>query len=652
MSGRQPVKVTYSNKKRRAQGASMMRSSPLEVLPPDKDDLTPTEMTRRMLKRSRRAALAEQVVDKNIDDDGRVAKRIKHAEERVVNVTTKPSAISLDMPLPPDDLRFETPFRASRHIHGSAAAKPVVPDHFLQFLCPDARSIAPALRTSKKIAPTPKLSRHPSIVVWAQLQVFPPQSNKGKARSLHASRTSLHRKSRFLSGVSKENTRQISRKDSTISLDDNRKNPPDRPTISQRYPETSYMRSQVPQQDWFAPTKALPRPFDGCDGIASPHGSVQSSTSFFNAVPQFCSTPVVSRPQNRVGMPAPIDTNGPPAFLGQNNSIIHANDVYIDIADDVLPNRRQTLHLSGNSIFSSSGEFTIEPIPFGSIPATNTTATAVETNMVSSCTGQDALVASDKAADGPSKVGASQTRRKPARPFIGEYVISLPTFVSSPVGTAATNGPIVVPPAPSVPKKFVGTQAFTFHGTSSPAPEAGRRSPDVVRSFHTTRPTPPASAPRIRSSNPSSSAAADLAQEMQSLDIGGDAGTHSNGGAPPTKKPSPRYKPTSNSAPGCAKTDLSLPAAVPPPKSRLFSGPALPSREVMSTAVVDHPTIDSTSDSDDELLLIGPWVKDLTYLGVPAPAHVREVEADELNVVGLWRDEEWGSSRRLRKRDG
>jgi hypothetical protein len=67
----------------------------------------------------------------------------------------------------------------------------------------------------------------------------------------------------------------------------------------------------------------------------------------------------------------------------------------------------------------------------------------------------------------------------------------------------------------------------------------------------------------------------------------------------------------------------------------------------MRTPVIELPVVGSESESDDELLLKGPWIEDLVYLGLPVPTRVREAEADEINLGGLWHGEEWGPPRRL-----
>ncbi|KIK97345.1 hypothetical protein PAXRUDRAFT_24681 [Paxillus rubicundulus Ve08.2h10] len=675
MFGRQPVKITYTHKRKRLHGSSRMQSSPLDILPPDKGDLTHSEMTRRMLKRSRRAALIEQVQGRNIDHDltrERLVKRFKHADERTVNGEL--IAESLNMSLPQHDLSLQTPFPASEYIHESAVAKPLIPEQ----LSPvpvgkriNSRTSSRNLKengTHSQTLASPFHSRPGSAASSPRRQ--------GRERSLRASRSSLHAKSRTLSATFKENPRRISRKDSTVSLNDNKMHSRG-PAKHQRYPSTpstSYMRSQFAQQDWLAPPKAISRTFDEYNGGLSPHGSVHSITSFLHDGPQSCSTPAVSRPRRLASMQAPTSANEPHAPLAQRADLPHSNATDIEMIDD-----RQTVHISRNSIFPSSGEFTI-----GLVPATNTGATPMDADSLLSSTGKNLPVtrASDQAANRPPEINVPQPGRNLARTFPGEYFIPLPSSGSPPVSAAKADGTIIVP---NRPKVAVGKHALALPTASSPAPEGAFID---AHSFHPAFETltPPASPYRTRGSLPPSSPAGDLAQEMRSLGLGGDMGTRSDREAPQVlsgaiqtrshsldspasivaatsaKKTLPTHKPARNRAgtirasdyakPGPSSTTAavaSLPGArrtrsgtVVGPNSKLAKDPALASRVAMRTPAAELPVVGFDSESDDELLLKGPWIEDLVYLGLPVPTHMGEAEADEMNLGGLWHGEEWG----------
>ncbi|KIJ65211.1 hypothetical protein HYDPIDRAFT_39835 [Hydnomerulius pinastri MD-312] len=709
MLRRQPVKVTYTHKRRRAQGVHRLQSSPLELLPPEKDDITRSEMTRRMLKRSRRAALTEQTEDKNIEQNllkERIAKRIKHTEDHAM--VAEPTALSLDASIRDVDLSFQTPFPESEYMHESSITKPLVPEQLSPV--PIAKRILSRRTSSRNLKENTVQSQTLASPFHSRPgSVASSPKDRGRGRSSRASRISLRAKSRTLSGAFKENVRKenarrrLSRKDSTVSLNDGSEHSSVRPPMHQRYPSSpsaSYMPSQIALQDWFAPPKTLSRPFHNYDRVPSPHESVRSTSSFFSSVPQFCSTPVISRPQGGMGPPSPTHEDTSPLSFARNEDYACSDYVDVDMADNVLPDHRQAIHISGNSIFSSSGEFTIGPTP-----ASKVAAPANEVHSTLGPNGRDVSEAQvlHHAADHQNDVEALHAGRNLARAFIGEYMIQLPA--SSPALVTTSNAPTVAHlVVPRARKVAIGKQALLLPGTSSPWPDFGATASN--RSFYTAKDfgtlTPPVSPARSRSSEAPLSPGADLIREMSSLDICGDAGTRSDGEAPrdtpttplqirshsldnpasitttaTTKKSSSKRKPARNRAgtirasdymqpiPSTSTTTLastilgpggSRPGArrtrsgtVVGPNSKLAKGPELPTRVAIHIPIVELPFFGSESESDDELLLKGPWLEDLEYLGLPVPARIRNVSPDELNI-GLRHGEEWGPPRRLRRR--
>jgi hypothetical protein len=538
------VRVTYAHKRRRVQNASKkLLSSPLEVLPPDMDDLTRTQMAHRMLKRSRRVALAEQLEDKNVDHiREHLAKRIKRTQERVSNL--EPAGVPIDMP-PQDDFTFQTPFPSPQSAHESAVA-PLVPEQLSPV--PVAKRLLS--RTSSRNL---KENSARSQVLASPFSSRPGSAasspkHKGRERpSRQVSRISLHAKSRTISGVFKENTRRVSRKDSTVLLKDTNRAPSARHIKPQSYPSspsTSYMRSQFAQEDWIAPSKALSRAFDDYDEIPSPVESVHSNASFYIDQPQSCSTPAISR---RRKMPDMRGRQTRPNYLASfslRNDSTEAGGLDIEMIDGTLPSRRQTIHFSGNSIFSSSDEFTV-----GSLSMPNG-GTIVGRNNI---TGRDEALA--RFARQISAVAdRSQAGHSLAGSFVAEYVIPLPDLDYSRASTAATK----MLGAEGVPKLSVGERPFGLPGTSparglpnsdySPASTAATKmlaegvpklsvgerpfglpgtSPARGESLiiRTSRNpgtlTPPASPPNATPSCPPSSPASDLALGFQSMDIRG-----------------------------------------------------------------------------------------------------------------------------------
>jgi len=459
MLGRQSIRVTYSHKRRRVQNPSKkLLSSPLEVLPPDMDDLTRTQMARRMLKRSRRVALSEQLEDKNVEHiREHLAKRIKRTQERVSNVET--TEVAFDMSSQ-DDFTFQTPFSSSQSVHESAVENPPVPEQFSPV--PAAKRIMSRTSsrnlkensTHSQILASPFSSRPGSAAPS-------PRKHKGKERSSRrVSRISLHAKSRTLSGVFKENTRQVLRKDSTVSLKDMDRGPSPRHIKHRRYPSspsTSYMRSQFAHEDWIAPPKVLPRTFGGYSEIPSPSGSVHSNSSFYIDQPQSCSTPAISRlgklPDSHGRQ---TRTENSLASFALRKGSTEASSLDVAMMDGTRHPRRQTIHLSGNSIFSSSDEFTI-----GSLPAAPNGGMITERNNVAGRDEASALAVRQVSAHREA-VDRSQAGYSLAGSFVAEYDIPLSDSDRSPASTAATKmfGPR------GVHKSSVGEQPFGLPGTS------------------------------------------------------------------------------------------------------------------------------------------------------------------------------------------
>lgn len=86
------------------------------------------------------------------------------------------------------------------------------------------------------------------------------------------------------------------------------------------------------------------------------------------------------------------------------------------------------------------------------------------------------------------------------------------------------------------------------------------------------------------------------------------------------------------------------------PDSKLAArGARLSTQVAAKGAPVTRPAVvqsGSESESDDELLLKDFWTEGLEYLGVPVPWGRKDVEADELNLGGIWDDSGSGLSRR------
>ncbi|KAG8215061.1 hypothetical protein J3R82DRAFT_8482 [Butyriboletus roseoflavus] len=485
MLGQQSVRVTYAQKRRRRiQDASKkLLSSPLEVLPPEMDDLTRTQMARRMLKRSRRIALAEQLEDKNVEHiREHLAKRIKRTQERVSNV--EPTGVPLDMN-PQDDITFQTPFTSSQSVHESAVTEPLVPEQLSPVPAVKRVMSRTSSRNLKENTVRVQLLRLPNIKTGVdppvEFCVAPSIQNPVPFQEFY-----------------KENTRWLSRKGSTMSLKDTDRKLPARHTKHQRYsssPSTPYMRSQFTQEDWIAPPKAISRTFYDEEEIPSSGGPVHGNASFYADRPQSCSTPAISRVRK---LP---DLHGCQTRTGNHlaSSSLHkdsteAGNLDVEMLYGIVSPRRQTIHLSGNSIFSSSDEFTI-----GSLPTMNN---GTSWDKLPAHISRQAAIVAERTQAGHTLAGS----------FIAEYDIPLSDLAYSPASTAATK----ILGLEGVPKLSVGVQPFGLPGTS---PACGKSL--IIRTYRNPGTlTPPSSPPKTTASCPSSPAS-DLVPGFQSMDIRG-----------------------------------------------------------------------------------------------------------------------------------
>ncbi|KAG1738900.1 uncharacterized protein EDB91DRAFT_440849 [Suillus paluster] len=266
---RQPVKITYAHKRGRAKAAPKFMSSPLEDLSPDRDDITRSEMSRRMLKRSR--GVAHQDEDR-ARPKGRAVKRVRQ--------TVEPDALEVEA----DMSTFQTPFPSAEYVHPLSVTRPLVQEELSPV--PSAKRIFS--RTSSRNLK----ENSTSLPLASPFHSRPSSPHPGSISKVKArpSRVPLHLKSRTLSGAFQKNDnaytrRKLSHKDSTASLNDKklsrkgstmslndtrliRKNSTlslnkiarNSPSSHQRRPlspDPSYMLSHIAQQDWISPSKAL-----------------------------------------------------------------------------------------------------------------------------------------------------------------------------------------------------------------------------------------------------------------------------------------------------------------------------------------------------------------------------------------------------------
>jgi hypothetical protein len=180
------------------------------------------------------------------------------------------------------------------------------------------------------------------------------------------------------------------------------------PMIRNRYP-SSHTLTQIPKQDWLVPPRALTRTRtpDDIDMHTPPDfhviiaGSKFGNSSFLADLPMAFSTPLPTKNfnlasdngvyasgdgldlyasvRNGLSSPSIVDELHPhaPGF-----ELVHGNNG--DLDDVVMGDApssskpRRALHISGNSIISSSGDFTMGPV--GISATSSTTATAALKN--------------------------------------------------------------------------------------------------------------------------------------------------------------------------------------------------------------------------------------------------------------------------------
>ncbi|KAH7910298.1 hypothetical protein BJ138DRAFT_127873 [Hygrophoropsis aurantiaca] len=518
MALRQSVKITYAHKRARTQANNHITSSPLEPLASDHDDITRSEMSRRMLKRSRRAAYPE-FDDGDIIERKRVSERLrkKPKKSEALCQVSDPNAMTTSDLLPPDALTFQTPFPSSDYINPLNITRPLIPEQ----LSPVPLSRSRLSRTSSRnLKENGRRSRFLESPFHSRPgSAAPSPQNKGRPRKNQ--NASLHTKSRTLSrGFEENRSKRSSRPDSYASCHNSTKNSPNKLSMHQRRPSNptpSYMLEHITQQEWMIPPKALIRP--SAARVTPPYLSPipTQNSSFLSDHPQFYSTPLQCRAGSRTGLVPPDDS---PIYKPLAQVMDHPNlDERFDVEmDDVTePHARQTIHIHGNSIISSSGEFTLGP-----------TAT---TEFV----GIESPNGSDTHLSGVSPVHEPTERyplRRLARVAVGDYNIRLASMTCSPSPGSATQNLCQVAPrvackkeAKNVQKVFVGVVPLNLpHAATSPS----LMDADIASDFcydsqscaskSLTPNTPPQSP--VRDIGPSSPANS-LIQEMQSLGLRG-----------------------------------------------------------------------------------------------------------------------------------
>ncbi|KAI0048747.1 hypothetical protein FA95DRAFT_1678089 [Auriscalpium vulgare] len=340
--------TTYASRKIRHcafQGAS---SSPLQDI--DREDITISEMSRRMKKRARQAPGRAAHLDS--DDANRKAKKLKPTPN-------SSSGLGLDSTLPTlptlmsneylislndgtDTFSYQTPFNQS----------PKSASHSVIGSVMDRMSPVPTGRRSLSRTSSRNLKENSNLL---QSLASPFHS---RSASKTGSPTKKNKKGKKPPFYMKTRTRSdaeppVERDELLVSA--SAAESPRHKSLLHHCRRTSgsstaYMLQQVSDEDWFRPAKALSRsPFT--DDYVPPDTPLPdwsfSTEAFFGNVPRETSTPQ-KRAAARSDEGTPSAPNTPERTL---------KDATVAEADQSC-SRRRTIHLSKDSIFSSSCEVT------------------------------------------------------------------------------------------------------------------------------------------------------------------------------------------------------------------------------------------------------------------------------------------------------
>ncbi|KAI6001193.1 hypothetical protein EDD15DRAFT_2230271 [Pisolithus albus] len=294
------VKVTYAKKRRRLADHGKIQSSPLEVLKPDHENISREEMVRRMLKRSR-GTLRMVKYDNNAcpTQQEPTTERVKH-----------PGGRSRDR---------ETVQQSN--VGGLECAQPVSSGDMTEIT---SRLLdSPFRGTAGPYSPSP--TKKPRESKWSQ-------------------------SARTVSTALKENdTRRVLR-DRIAPAPLVGGHSPAKSIERQRHPSgpsTAYMRSQgIPKRP---PTLFVP----SSETLHTP----SSNAPFVSTLPQFQSTPPFPRADNSRS----TNTNELPnvSVPSTTDEVMHICDTGSGIARPTIQDPQQLIHLSANSIFSSSEDVEI-----------------------------------------------------------------------------------------------------------------------------------------------------------------------------------------------------------------------------------------------------------------------------------------------------
>ncbi|KAF7974111.1 hypothetical protein HWV62_13313 [Athelia sp. TMB] len=396
-------------------------SSPLENLADQDEDLTRTQMARRMLKRTRQVAqIVEhtEVVDSNEEQErNRKSKRTKRTVS--ASSSTKNEYIAplndFHSGIPPDASQFQTPF-GENYIHPSLISRPLIPEEMSplpvtnRILSRTAsrnfkENVTRPQRSSSKGLASPFTSRHNSDNSSPGSKKTRRSRSKSKTitkpgirRPVLATKANSYNSTSQTATSSKSQVSQHHIPSFTMNHSAHTSPRHPNPLTRNRFP-SSHTLAQISRPDWFVPPKIISRSEaskDSDDEMHTPpdfdlEGSIGSS-SFLAGLPDTFSK-LVSTPARKKLPPTASGSeegqyvmssrlyalgNDTPAFFHDDDPFraptssfsdgIH-NDEDVRMADNE-PLSRKTMHISANSIVSTSGDFTLAPSGYN-LPRSN-----------------------------------------------------------------------------------------------------------------------------------------------------------------------------------------------------------------------------------------------------------------------------------------
>ncbi|KZP13242.1 hypothetical protein FIBSPDRAFT_936496 [Athelia psychrophila] len=691
---RNPVKATYGTKKarnRRHVASTTQISSPLENLTDQEEDLSRSQMARRMLKRTRQAA---QITDETqaVDPDpsqepDRSSKRTKRTVPTSLGVDNDSVTSLNDLRTtgPTDASQFQTPF-GDAYIHPSLVTQPLSQEEMSPLPVANrilSRTSSRNLKenatksrpSSSKGLASPFTSRHNSD--HSSPGSKKPRKSLPKSKNittLGTRRPALTTKSHSFNSTSQNKASSKSQPlqphEPAFTMNHSAHTSPrlPNPLARNRFP-SSHTLAQVSRPDWFVPPKIVNRntTMDSDEEMSTPpdFGIERSigSSSFLADSPLSFSTPsrrklpTLASAVEDDGYSSPSLLYGlghdTPAFLhdadpfrGQASSFYGTNLNDEDVRmTDAVSRPRKILHISANSIVSTSGDFTLATLPNPAV------SRAENRDEIDSLFPSNDDITMQPRVQEPEKAVAPQQKQSLAQkciPLFSSPVVQRSrssSFVNALMAMKPA-APLSVPPLAPTAEAEIGSEVLLediFNGMGLDG--SNRSMPSRAHSLdHSASIRLPATAvDKGKGKRPATRARAGTIR----------ASDFQNAQPPPASRSS-----TAEAGVSRARRTRSG-TIVGPNASNAIIAPAAAPSDPSSRPTASAPPLAAVEDvvmepeSDDELLLKSPgWIDaDLEYIGLPArkkvrgkrvSAQPRDESPDPLALPALRPGKRWG----------